>query len=303
MVTRISPVVAPEGTVAVIRSSFTIENCAPRPLNVTEVAPVKWFPSIVTLVPTGPLRGEKLSITGAPPVTVNTPLLSSNPAGVVTRILPVVASEGTVAVIRSSFTTENCAPRPLNVTEVAPVKWFPSIVTLVPTGPLRGEKLPMAGAVPVTVKGPKLSSKPAGVVTRIFPVVASAGTVAVIRSSFTTENCALWPLNVTDVAPVKWFPSIVTVVPTGPLRGEKLPMAGALLVTVKSPKLESEPERLPTAIFPVVASLGTTAVMRSSLTKVNCAAWPLNVTEVAPVKLFPSIVTVVPTGPLRGRSW
>ena len=39
------------------------------PLNVTAVAPVKFVPLIVTLVPAGPLVGVKLAIVGPPPTT------------------------------------------------------------------------------------------------------------------------------------------------------------------------------------------------------------------------------------------
>jgi hypothetical protein len=38
------------------------------PLNATEVAPMKFVPLIVTLVPIGPLAGVKLVIVGATPV-------------------------------------------------------------------------------------------------------------------------------------------------------------------------------------------------------------------------------------------
>ena len=71
---------------------------------------------------------------------------------------------------------------PLNLTAVAPVKAVPVITTFVPTGPLVGEKLVMlegAGGV-VTVKFVELVPVPAEVVTLIGPVVAPAGTVAVI---------------------------------------------------------------------------------------------------------------------------
>jgi hypothetical protein len=43
-------------------------NVAAVPLNVTAVAPMKFVPLIVTLVPTGPLAGVKLAIVGAMPV-------------------------------------------------------------------------------------------------------------------------------------------------------------------------------------------------------------------------------------------
>ena len=41
---------------------------------------------------------------------------------------------------------------------------------------------------------------------------------------------ALTPLNVTAVAPVKFVPLIVTLVPTGPLVGVKLVIVGACAV-------------------------------------------------------------------------
>ena len=66
------------------------------PLNVTEVAPVKFVPLIVTLVPTGPLVGAKLAIVGGL-TTVNALALVAVPPGVVTLSGPVVAPTGTVA--------------------------------------------------------------------------------------------------------------------------------------------------------------------------------------------------------------
>ena len=67
---------------------------------------------------------------------------------------------------------------PLNVTAVAPVKFVPLIVTLVPTGPLVGAKLVIVGALAPTVKLLALVAVPPGVVTVSGPVVAPAGTVA-----------------------------------------------------------------------------------------------------------------------------
>jgi hypothetical protein len=66
---------------------------------------------------------------------------------------------------------------PLNLTEVAPVKLAPLIVTLAPMTPLKGVKVVMRGA---TMKSLALVAVPPGVVTVISPVVAPAGTVAVI---------------------------------------------------------------------------------------------------------------------------
>ena len=68
---------------------------------------------------------------------------------------------------------------PLNLTAVAPVRFVPVITTLVPTGPLVGLKLVIVGE-PMTVKELALVAVPPGVVTATVPVVAPAGTVAVI---------------------------------------------------------------------------------------------------------------------------
>ena len=66
----------------------------------------------------------------------------------------------------------------MNLTAVAPVKFVPVIVTLVPAGPLVGVKLVIVGGLAVTVKLLALVAVPPGVVTLSGPVVAPAGTVA-----------------------------------------------------------------------------------------------------------------------------
>ena len=65
---------------------------------------------------------------------------------------------------------------PLNLTAVAPVKFVPLMVTLIPTAPLVGVKLTIVGAG-ITVKVLALVAVPPGVVTLSVPVVAPAGTV------------------------------------------------------------------------------------------------------------------------------
>ena len=224
----ILPVVAPAGTLAVIRPSFATLKLADVPLNRTLVAPVKWLPLMVTEVPTTPLDGEKLLIVGAdPPVTVKFDALVAVPDGVVTVILPVVAPVGTLAVIRPSFATLKLADVPLNRTLVAPVKWSPLMVTDVPTAPLDGEKLLIVGTVlPVTVKFGPLVAVPDAVVTVILPVVAPAGTDDITWVFETKLNVADVPLNFTPLTPVKLVPLMVTAVPGAPLDGEKLLIVG-----------------------------------------------------------------------------
>jgi hypothetical protein len=66
----------------------------------------------------------------------------------------------------------------LNATAVAPVKFVPLIVTVVPTCPLAGVKLVIVGGLAVTVNALGLVAVPADVVTVSAPLVAPCGTVA-----------------------------------------------------------------------------------------------------------------------------
>src|SRR5438093_3212745 len=155
------------------------------------------------------------------------------------------------------------------------------------------------GVVSPTVKLLALLAVPAEVVTLIDPLVAPAGTLAVIVLAEFTVKLALVPLNRTAVAPVKLVPLIVTLVPTGPLVGVKLEMVGGF-TTVKLPALLAVPPAVVTLIGPVVAPAGTVAVIAVAEFTVNRRAVPMNRTALAPVKLVPLIVTLVPTGPLVG---
>jgi len=274
------PVVAPAGTSAWIEvSESTLPAVTGTPLKVTEVAPAKWVPVIVTTVPTGPLVGVKLVIVGVADaaVTVKLVLLVAVPFEVVTLIGPVVAPLGTSAWIEVS---ESMLPAvtgtPLKVTEVAPAKWVPVIVTTVPTGPLVGVKLVIVGVADaaVTVKLVLLVAVPPGVVTLIRPVVAPLGTVAVIEAEEPTVKLALAPLKRTAVAPAKFVPLIATVVPAGPLVGEKPEIEGGLAATVKVPLLVAVPPGVVTLIRPVVAPLGTVAVIEAEEPTVKLALAP-----------------------------
>jgi hypothetical protein len=271
------------------------------PLNFTAVAPVKLAPVTVTLVPIGPVVGEKLVIDGGG-ITVKLVALLAEPPAVVTLMVPVVAPEGTVAVICVAELTVNVAVVPLKLTAVAPVKFAPVTITLVPAGPLAGEKLVIDGAG-ITVKLDALVAVPPAVVTLIVPLVALAGTVAVICvSELTVKLVALVALNFTALAPVKAVPVIVTLAPTPPLVGEKLVIEGATTVTVNEDALVAVPPAVVTLIVPVVAPTGTAAVICvEELTVKLLALVPLNFTADAPVKFAPAMVTLVPTVPLVGE--
>lgn len=95
-VTLIRPVVAVAGTIASICVLETMVNNALTPLNNTSVVPVNVSPVNVIVEPMTSLVGEKLEIVGVTPKLVP---LTLEPDGVVTEITPLVAPEGTVAVI------------------------------------------------------------------------------------------------------------------------------------------------------------------------------------------------------------
>jgi len=229
-------------------------------LNFTEVAPLKPAPESVTVEATGPFAGVNEVMLGAT-MTVKTVALVPVPSAFVAVIFPVVSPVGTVAVICvSEFTVNVVAAVPLKATAVALVKLEPVSVATVPTTPLAGVNEVTDGAV-VTVKFVGLVAVPAGFVTLIVPVVAPAGTVAVICvSEFTVNVTAAVALKATAVVPLKPVPVSVTTVATGPFEGLKEEISGAF-VTVKLVALVPVPAEFVTVIFPVVAPVGTIAVI------------------------------------------
>ena len=68
-------------------------------------------------------------------------------------------------------------------------------------------------------------------------------------------------------------------------------------------ELVAVPPGVVTVIVPVVAPVGTVAVMLVLELTVNEALVPLNFTAEAEVKFAPVMVTLVPTAPLAARSW
>jgi hypothetical protein len=113
-------------------------------------------------------------------------LLVPVPFALAMLIEPVIAPSGTVAVIDVAETTVKLAASvPLNWTAVVPVKLVPVIYTVIPTVPRAGKKLVIAG-MGMTVKLVLLIAVPPGVMTPIAPVVALAGTMAVIDVLDTT---------------------------------------------------------------------------------------------------------------------
>ena len=151
------------------------------------------------------------------------------------------------------------AATPLNFTALTSVKPEPAIVMLSPAAPPPGVNDVSFGS---TLNDAALSPVPPGVVTPICPVLASAGTAALICEGETIVDGAVdTPPNVTSLAPPRCAPLMVTVVPTGLEAGLKLEIAGGARVTVKSEALAATPPGVVTAIGPVVAPVGTVAVI------------------------------------------
>ena len=71
-----------------------------------------------------------------------------------------------------------------------------------------------------------LATVPPAVVTVSGPLVAAAGTVAVIWVAESTLKVAAAPLKVTALAPLKLLPVTITEAPTAPVAGVKLVMMG-----------------------------------------------------------------------------
>ena len=110
----------------------------------------------------------------------------------------------------------------------------------------------------MTLNLAELVTDPPRVVTLMVPVVAPAGTVAVILEYESTVKLAETPWNLTEVAPAKAVPVMTTLVPTGPLVGLNPLMVGA---TLKVESLVATPAGVTTFTLPVRAPNGTVAVI------------------------------------------
>jgi hypothetical protein len=233
--------------------------------------------------------------------TVKSVVLVAVPPAVVTVILPVVAPVGTVAVTEVAVLVVNVAVVPLNLTAVTPERFVPVMTTLVPTLPLVGENDVIVGT-PVTVKLVALFAAVwPRTVTWMGPVVAPAGTVAVIWVDEFTVNVAAVVLNSTDEVPQKFVPVITTLDPMAPLVGANDEMvAAAAVTTVKLVALGVSAPAPSTVIGPVTAVAGTVVVAVVSLRTVAGLVTALKSACVAPVNPEPVIVTEVPTTPHVG---
>src|SRR5436190_2076180 len=123
----------------------------------------------------------------------------------------------------------------------------------------------------MTVKLAALLAVPSEVVTLIGPLVAPAGTVAVIAVAEPTVKLELVPLNSTALAPVKLVPLIVTLAPTGPLPGVKLVMVGGLALETVMVTL-AVTGTLPLTVDPSAEAVVVTIRLPSNCAWAGCGA-------------------------------
>lgn len=201
---------APVPTTAVIIVALTTTNdITAVPPKLTAVAPVKFVPLIVNVVPTPPLVGVNDVIIGAG--TKVKPASEVAPPGVVTLTEPEVPLLITAVIVVAFTTVYDAADVPPKLTAVAPEKFVPVIVTIVPVPPLVGVKDVITGA---GIKiNPALLAVPLGVVTLTEPDEPFPTTAVIVAALTTLKDAADVPPKLTAVAPVKFTPLMVTVAP------------------------------------------------------------------------------------------
>jgi hypothetical protein len=232
------------------------------------------------------------------------------PFEVTTVICPLVAPTGTAVTIWLLADDDTVAAVPLNFTDTGSARLVPEIVTVLLTTPTEGDIPVIVGVVGVTgvvltVKDEDDVAVPPAVVTVMVPVVAPLGTevsICVLVADFTE---AAVPLNFTVLFAAvvsNPVPLMVTAVLTAPETGVNDVMVGTCS-TVKSVDDVAVPFDVVTVIVPVVAPLGTVAVIDVFDASFTVAAVPLKLTVLfaaMSLKFCPEIVTVVFTVPEAG---
>jgi len=282
-VTENGPDEAPDGTNAAMFVSFQLATEALVPLREIVLVPCVTpnpVPVIVTKSPTAPVVGDSPVMLRVSITVKLIPLLATPEAD--TTTFPVVASAGTGTAMLVALQEVGLASVPLKLTVPLPCgdpKFVPVIVTEVPTTPVFTDRLVILGAG-TTVKLTPLLPTPLAFTTT-FPVVPPDGTGTEIVEALQLVGVAAVPLNFTDPFPCvvpKFAPAMATSAPTAPVIGERLTMLGAG-TTVKLLPLLATPPAAVTTTLPVVAPLGTVAVILALVQlAIVVAGIPLKVT-------------------------
>jgi hypothetical protein len=141
------------------------------------------------------------------------------PPGVLTEIatVPAVCAAVLATILVVPVIVKLAAAVVPNLTDVAPLRLAPLMVTVVPPSvdPLVGVKLVIVGVGTTNLKKELDVAVPPGVVTLILTVPAACAAVlaTILLLPVTVKLAAGVVPNVTDVAPFRFVPVIVTVVP------------------------------------------------------------------------------------------
>jgi hypothetical protein len=156
----------------------------------------------------------------------------------------------------------------------------------------------------VTVKRLALVAVLPELVTLIGPLLAPAGTMAVICVSLTTLKNAARPLKLTAVVPVKPLPIRVTLLPTGPEVGVKLDSVGVGVGEGES-VLSARIVRASVIVLPAVTALVVVVLveLEELLVELLVPPSPIAVAPWAParVKLACTVSEIVPLAAVEVR--
>jgi hypothetical protein len=130
-------------------AELTVNEAAGVPPKLTAVAPVKLVPVMVTVVLHGPAdAGVKEVMVGKGTVRyVNPANVATQPPTPVTETVPLAPAPTTEEMLVAELTVNEVAGVPPKLTAVAPVKFVPVIVTVVPVEAEVGVKEAMLGRV------------------------------------------------------------------------------------------------------------------------------------------------------------
>jgi hypothetical protein len=228
VVTETFPLVPAPTNASMEVEEFIANDVAAVPPKLTVVAPVKLVPVMVTVAPLPALVGVNEEIVGAGIKTK--PALVAVPPSVVTETFPLAPAPTTASMEVEEFIIYDVAAVPPKLTADAPVKFVPVMVTVAPLPALVGVNEEIVGAE--TKTKPALVAVPPAVVTETFPLAPAPTTASMEVEEFIVNDVAAVPPKLTAVAPVKFAPVIVTVVPTIPLAGVKDAIVGTGALTV-----------------------------------------------------------------------
>jgi hypothetical protein len=217
------------------------------------------------------------------------------PPAVVTLTLPDVLVASTAVIVLALTTAKEDALMLPNLTAVAPAKLAPVMLIVFPIPPPVGVKDVMMGAG--TKVKPALDEVPFDVVTDTEPVepFPSIATIKVVDG--TVNEATGVPPKLTAVVLPKFAPLIFTVMPGPALAGEKPETIGPVKV---KPVFVAVPSGVVTLTAPEEPEATTAEIEVGEITENELAGTPPKLTAVAPDKLAPVMVTVLPVEADKG---